>query len=237
MNRVIVMAFEMDYDAIMSYETAIGAAGAGDGYSRMSVTTASLAEFIRKLGYNAIPCGNMTGLSVPMAIDAGLGEFGRNGILITPKYGPRVRLAKVITDMPMETDHPISFGVKEFCDVCGKCADACPGDAISKEKQTWEQKSISNNPGVKRWPLDAVKCLATWQSLGGSDCGTCIRSCPFNKVDSWLHEITRIMIGAKSGNIDALMDKMDTGAGFGKQQDPEDFWKKDRFIHTNTYDS
>ena len=74
------------------------------GYSRMATTASALSAFIQELGYNAIPCGNMTGLCVPMAIDAGLRELGRQGVVITPKYGPRVRLAKVITDLPLSVD-------------------------------------------------------------------------------------------------------------------------------------
>ena len=52
--------------------------------------------------------------SIPIAIDAGLGELGRNGLLVTPKYGPRVRLAKILTNMPLVPDSPIRFGVTEF---------------------------------------------------------------------------------------------------------------------------
>jgi len=230
MKWVIVMAFEMDEDAIDAYPTPLGESGALNGYTRMAVTASTLAEFIRYLGYNAIPCGNMTGLSIPMAIDAGLGELGRQGILITPKYGPRVRLAKVITDLPMAIDQPISFGVKEFCDVCGKCAIDCPSQAISYGAQSDEIVTISTNPGVMKWPLDNEKCFAGWQMAGG-DCGNCIRVCPFNKPSNWLHEATRILIGAKAGPIDSLLVKLDTAAGYGGKNNPNDFWKKEKYLH------
>lgn len=235
MNRVVVMAFEMDYDTVMQYPNINGGAAAMHGYSRMATTSAALSMFIQELGYNAIPCGNMTGLSVPMAIDAGLGELGRQGILITPKYGPRVRLAKVITDLPMAVDRPISFGVKEFCDICMKCAKECPSQAILHGDQTEKSDNISNNPGVKKWPIDPVKCITGW-TMSGNDCGVCIRTCPFNKIDGWLHEITRVLIGAKSGNLDKLMLKMDDASGFGEQTDPKEYWKGERFIHTGTYE-
>lgn len=235
MNRVIVLAFEMDYDSVMQYPNMIGGAAAMHGYSRMVATAASMATFIKELGYNAIPCGNNTGLSVPMAIDAGLGELGRQGILITPKYGPRVRLAKVITDLPLAIDQPISFGVKEFCDICMKCAKDCPGKAILDGEQVLKSDNISNNPGVKKWPIDPVKCEVGW-TMSGSDCGVCIRTCPFNKIDGWLHEVTRVLIGAKSGSIDKLMLKLDDASGYGKQHDPKTYWKGDRFMHTHSYE-
>ncbi len=235
MNRVVVMAFEMDYDTVMQYPDIAGEAASMNGYSRMAFTSASLATFIRELGYNAIPCGNQTGLSVPMAIDAGLGELGRQGILITPKYGPRVRLAKVITDLQMAIDLPISFGVKEFCDVCMKCAKDCPSQAILHGGQIDKSNNISNNPGVMKWPIDPSKCITGW-TMSGSDCGVCIRTCPFNKIDGWLHEATRILIGAKSGNLDKIMLKMDDASGYGEKADSKDYWDKDRFIHTSTYE-
>lgn len=231
MHWVIVMAFEMDPDAVKCYPTQIGAAGASNGYSRMTFAASCLAQFVRGLGYNAIPCGNMTGLSIPEAVDAGLGELGRNGLLITPKYGPRVRLAKVIVDLPLIVDQPISFGVSEFCDVCGKCAEECPSKAIDKGSRTWEGTTISNNPGVLKWYIDPEKCFGEWASLGFSDCGTCIRVCPFNKPEGWLHEATRILIGADTGSVDKLLLHLDSASGYGKEHDPDKFWDEDHFIH------
>jgi epoxyqueuosine reductase QueG len=88
----------------------------------MGFIAPSMARFIQELGYHAMPSGNDTALSIPMAVDAGLGELGRNGILITPKYGPRVRLCKVFTDLPLVHDKPVDLGVQAFCEICKKCA-------------------------------------------------------------------------------------------------------------------
>jgi reductive dehalogenase len=225
MRHVIVMAFEMDADAISTYPSGPGAAATGNGYSRMTFTAACLAEFIRGLGYQAIPCGNCTGLSIPMAIDAGLGELGRLGLLITPKYGPRVRLAKVITNMPLVPDHPISFGVTEFCEACGKCVDHCPGSAIVGGERTYEPIDISNNPGIFRWPVHHPKCHLVWAQTG-MDCANCVRVCPFNKPDGWLHDATRLLIGANNHTIDKVMLKLDDASSFGEQADPRRFWKQ-----------
>jgi len=113
----VVMAVEMDYDKIATSDMGASAA-TGLGYSKMAFVSSLLAQFIRNLGYRALPCGNDTALSVPLAIDAGLGELGRNGLLITPEFGPRVRLCKVLTDIPMEPDKPIDFGLQEYCEKC-----------------------------------------------------------------------------------------------------------------------
>ena len=73
----------MDHDKINS--TILEASTAtGLVYSKMPFVTSTLAQMIRNLGYNALPCGNDTALSIPLAIDAGLGQLGKNGLLITP---------------------------------------------------------------------------------------------------------------------------------------------------------
>lgn len=233
---VIALAFEMDQDGIDTYIGGPASAACGEGYSRMAYTSAILSEFIRGLGYKAIPAGNSTGQSIAFAIDAGLGELGRNGLLVTPKYGPRVRLAKVFTDMPLVPDKPITFGVEEFCNICGKCATNCPGSAIPTGEKTftptYDAVQISSNPGVKKWYVNTPACHQVWAEYG-MDCGTCMRVCPFNKPEGWLHEATRVLIGAKSGSIDNLLVNLDDASGFGEQKDSKEFWEKKKvFIHT-----
>ncbi len=230
MNKVIVLAFEEDFDGIEAAPTHLTVAITQDGYSKMAITGGSLAQFIRKLGYNAIPCGNNTNVSVPMAIEAGLGENGRSGMLITPKYGPRVRIAKVITDMPLENDKPIQFGVEEFCKACMKCAELCPSQAISYGDKTMDAANLSSNSDVLKWSSDPEKCWEGWIA-NGSGCGVCIRVCPFNKPESWLHDVTRIMIGAESGSIDKLLVNLDDAGGYGKKEPNMIFWDSDKFIH------
>lgn len=232
MKNVVVLIFEMDHDAEATAQSAIGSAAPGNGYSRMAFTAGSVAEFIRGLGYQAIPSGNNAALGIPQAIDAGLGELGRNGLLITPKYGPRVRIAKVFTDMPLIADSPIRFGVTEFCDICKKCADNCPGKAISVGPRTMEPNNISNNPGVLKWPIDPEKCYFSFFPYGGFlDCGQCIRSCPFNKPEGWLHDATRILIGAQGGSIDQILKNLDDASGYGQKMDAKEFWNSNHFIH------
>jgi len=94
------MAIEMDYGKFPTSDVGMSAA-TGLGYSKMAFVSSLLAQFVRNIGYQALPCGNDTALSIPLAVDAGLGELGRNGLLITPQFGPRVRLCKVFTDLPL----------------------------------------------------------------------------------------------------------------------------------------
>lgn len=224
MNRVVALAFEEDYDGIANSPGRLASAAVGNGYSRMAFTAFALAEFIRALGYRAIPAGNGVALSIPIAIDAGLGQLGRLGLLVTPKYGPRIRLAKVITDMPLVADSPINFGVTEFCEVCKLCAEYCPSDAVSDGQRTWEGKSSANNPGVLKWYAYGEKCY----DFNGFSCSNCKRVCPFNKPNnSWLHKMIRQIIKGRVGNLNKLMVNLDQASGYGEQLQDTEFWKMD----------
>jgi len=179
-ENVIVMAIEMDSEGIATSPNVPAAAATGVGYSRMAFVLACMGEFIRNLGYEAIQCGNDTALSIPLAIDAGLGELGRNGLLITPQYGPRVRLCKIFTDLPLEPDRPIEFGVKEFCKKCKLCAKHCEAGTISMDDEpSFKVACRSNNPGVLKWYVNVELCYLFWHE-NGIDCSTCIKVCPYN---------------------------------------------------------
>ena len=185
-NKVIVMAIEMDQVAISTAPAQPASAASAVGYSKMAFLIACLGEYIRNLGYRAIQCGNDTALSIPLAIDAGLGALGRNGLLLTPEYGSRVRICKVFTDMPLISDD-LNLGfikkVENFCKTCSKCADACENDAITKEiEPRFEPATISNNSSVKKYYVDAEKCFEFWIENSG-DCGNCIAACPFSKIE------------------------------------------------------
>ncbi len=222
LTNAIVMAVEMDYGSIMHSPSCIASGAVGLGYSKMAFTSGLLAEYIRGLGYQAIACGNDTACSVPLAIDAGLGEIARNGILITPEFGPRVRLAKVLTDLPLILDRPIEFGVWDFCRICEKCAKHCPSQAIVYGEPSDKINNISNREGVLTWHIDAEKCLSFW-ATNGNDCGNCIRTCPFNKPDGRLHDFVRWGIRTTPG-LNRLFLWGDDIMGYGKERKADSFW-------------
>jgi len=73
-------------------------------------------------------------LSIPLktsAVKCGLGCQGKNTLLITPKYGPRVRLISVLTTVELDVDEPFK---EDFCRNCQKCVDACPTKALEPYK-------------------------------------------------------------------------------------------------------
>jgi len=182
MKWVVAMAIPMDLEFLSRAPTALGDAATGLGYSHSLFVVASLAEFIRGLGYEAIPSVNDTAQSVPFAIDAGLGELSRLNKLVTPEFGAGIRLCKVFTDLPMACDKPIDFGLSEHCRTCRVCANACPAHALSfDEEPSFNVRGPWNNPGHKAWFEDSYRCFQYWQKVDNG-CGICVASCPYTKA-------------------------------------------------------
>ncbi len=122
----------------------------------------------------------------PLAVLAGLGELGRNNLLVADRYGSRVRIGAVSTDAPLGRDRPRSLGVVPFCQQCKKCADSCPANALSFAAPVELR-------GVRKWPTAVERCYAYWRAIG-TDCGICMAVCPFSHPDSWLHNAVRAAV-------------------------------------------
>ena len=216
-ENVIVMIHEMDYQILrrtphVEPETDLQ-------YSKMGWCASSLATFIRELGYKAIPSGNELGMSIPMAVDAGLGELGRLGQLITREFGPRVRISKVFTDLELIPDSPIDIGVQEFCEKCKLCGKHCPSRALMSEDRTDKAWDESNSPGILKWPIKAMRCLDWWVK-NGTHCSICIRVCPWNKPHSLLHKSFKLLAERNIGT--SMLVYMDQLMGYGKQVKKKD---------------
>ena len=104
-----------------------------------------------------------------------------NVLLVTPELGSKVRICKVFTDIPLKVDKPIDFSLQKYYEKCKLCIDACEVSAISCEAEpSYEIKSVSNNPGVRRWAVDVEKCYM-YQLENSSWYSNCIAACPFAK--------------------------------------------------------
>ena len=171
LSHVIVLGHEMDKDLVRTYPSALGGAATGREYSHEAAIVMQLAAYIRNLGYQAVASMNDTGLVIPMAVQAGLGEYARNQLVITQKFGPRLRFSKIFTDMPLDIDQPKRPGVAKFCDICTKCADACPVKALPFGSPEFGG-GTSSIQGVKKWTSDSEKCFSFWAKLS-SDCAIC----------------------------------------------------------------
>ncbi|MCL2528879.1 MAG: reductive dehalogenase [Coriobacteriia bacterium] len=235
-THVLIFAVEMDYEVLATSPSALENAMVGKGYSDMAEVAYKIAVLLRELGYNAASSGNGDGLSVPYAAAAGLGEMGRNSNIVTQRYGPRIRLAKVYTDLNMTPDKPVSFGVKEFCSLCKKCAETCPGQAISyidkPRMLTPEECGISENPWHETWGLYSERCLSGKAYIAG--CTNCVAVCSWNKLKMWNHDVailaTKIPLLKDAARkfdewfgYNGPVDNAERTSGFTTQR-AEDFW-------------
>ena len=175
-------------------------ASSTDAYSRLKLITTQLTDFIRGLGYDAMYRETRGGSEpelnmVPIALDAGVGEFCRTGRVLSPEYGNNMRLKAVTTDLPLVADEPIAFGTHDFCMACESCAKYCPAGAIPKGAPSEDiPNPVHNNPGFNKWWINAEKCIIFWganKKKWPSCGGRCIAVCPWNKPMNRFHNTIR----------------------------------------------
>lgn len=186
-THALALTVEMDKEMVDRAPGAPAAMESAHQYLRCGVMAVQMADLIRRLGYRARAHvdGNYRVICPLVARDAGLGELGRMGILMTPRLGPRVRIAVVTTDLPLEVDglrpDPTTL---DFCLNCRKCAVACPSQAIP----LGPPKKDGN--GVLRWAIDSEACFSLWAKLG-TDCARCMAVCPYSHDDNRMHAVVR----------------------------------------------
>ena len=152
-----------------------------------------LAEMVRQMGYQAWGHNNSLARSVPLAIMAGLGEYGRFGNLITLNWGSNVRICSITTNLPLIPDKPIDIGVRDFCGMCTRCFDYCPTQAIPQSEMDFM--------GVHKYTENFWKCRrSTVVGMKGltdaSTCTICRDVCPFVKDTAYLgNKIGRVIVG------------------------------------------
>lgn len=144
-------------------------------YREVGQVAMEVAEHIRLLGYPAlagtnIAPGTTVVLHIPIAIQAGLGQLGEHGSMITKDYGSNVRLATILTDLPLVPDEPADIGVDDFCLNCKICTTNCPPHAIFNTKQIVR--------GEEKWYVDFDKCVPYFTA--NETCGICIEVCPWS---------------------------------------------------------
>jgi len=220
----IALTVEMSHEMINSAPRMPAVMESARQYAESAKIAVILAAAIRSLGYPARAHidGNYRVIAPLVARDAGLGEIGRMGLLMTPRLGPRVRLAVVTTDMPLAADAPAwNPAVIDFCSVCNKCAAVCPAQAIPFGERTVQED------GTLRWKLNAERCYTYWTRVG-TDCGRCMAVCPYAHADTLLHNLIRLGV-QRSGlfrRAAVLMDDL----FYGKKPMPHapPGWVRDR---------
>ncbi len=227
---VIAYTMQMSQESMRRSPTITGSQTTTLAYRRLEEVQRSTQDFLNGLGYQGLgeASTNALGIAPAFGVLAGLGEMSRLNRMISPEYGPMMRVSKILTDLPVATDKPIDAGIMEFCKHCKKCAEACPSEALSfDDEPTWEVRGGWNNPGHKAYFEDATKCMTYWREVAGSNCGICFSVCPFAKKDkAWIHEWVK-MGTAVVPIADSFFRSMDDAFGYGVKANSEDWWSLD----------
>ncbi|MFI5266873.1 MAG: 4Fe-4S dicluster domain-containing protein [Chloroflexota bacterium] len=179
---LIVMPVAWNYEMSQAHRHHIGDASYHLSTQQIHSVIGSMIGYIQELGYNVI-----RGAANPQAVAlaSGVGELGRNGMIITKKYGARIHLQDTLmTDLPLVPGKPIDIGVEDFCNVCRKCAVTCPTNSIS-----FEGKQVFN--GVEKYKIKWLTCykLRPYVHDHWGSCLTCVAVCPYTKPTSWWRDL------------------------------------------------
>jgi reductive dehalogenase len=175
---IVVVTTAWDYEKLQAHRHHIGDASYHISQMKGVLILKAIEGYIREMGYTAL-----RGVSNPQGagLAAGVGELGRNGLIISEKFGPRIHMPDpIMTDLPLVPDDPIDIGVEDFCKICRKCAITCPTNSIS-----FEDKVVHN--GIQKYKIKWETCyrLRPFVSDFWGSCLTCVTICPFTKPNVW----------------------------------------------------
>lgn len=170
-DNAMMLTMEMKRDLIAQNPSLESSKEIFRTYEALGVAVNKIADFLRQRGYNCHPSPAIGGdiNTVPTAQDANLGYVGKNGILITPEFGPCVRLAAVFIDvdnLPVATENDHKW-ISDFCKTCNKCVRSCPAGAIYEEPKVL--------PDGTHVYIDLHKCAPPFSE----GCSKCISTCVF----------------------------------------------------------
>lgn len=114
-----------------------------------------------------------------LAYLAGLGNFGKNTLLLNEKYGSYLFIGYIITDLSLPADRPSGAPLHEKCKNCGACIKNCPGKALSDHGELDVNCCVSYITQIKETTDAQKEILVSQNSVYG--CDICQEVCPQNK--------------------------------------------------------
>ena len=145
-------------------------------YYELNIAVNKIKEFLNKRGYRAEAGPALGGeVNYPLlAQRAGLGVIGKHGLLITPEFGPSLRIAAVYTDIDNLPLNDINehLWIKDFCKTCNRCVKKCPAQAIYKDTKVFDND-------LNQY-IDYKKCAVPFSQNQG--CTICVKECVFFKA-------------------------------------------------------
>jgi epoxyqueuosine reductase len=183
-DRVIVCILEQNWAMTQRIPSARSEQTALSTYAEVLGLAARLADFLHEKGYRAQP-HDLQGHAVVIhyGVEAGLGQLGLNGQLLTRAAGSRCRITLVGTNAPLVLDHPVDYGVHAICDACQACVERCPSGAIPATRRM--------HRGVRKAKINTARCLPVVAQATG--CAVCMKVCPVQRygLDAVLEEHDR----------------------------------------------
>ena len=176
-TNAIVMTMEMDKRRIDTAPSQDGLEAVLEIYRDLGRIANKGADYLRERGYSAHAGHPLMGLALypPLAQQAGLGWRGLHGLLITPRFGPRVRLAAVFTsieNLPLGQEKAGEHRwIEQYCSLCRRCANECPAQAILDQPLEQDNGLVTC--------VETEKCFPYFSDNYG--CSVCIRVCPFQE--------------------------------------------------------
>jgi epoxyqueuosine reductase QueG len=150
-------------------------------YERLVAGTARLALALVAGGYRAHPLTYEDSLALldlkAAAVRAGLGVWGLNRLVLTRRFGPRVRLGAIFTDLDLPADHPL---LDYYCVSCSLCIAACPTGALGPTGLDRAQciAEFAPDAAMVRLQQEMIENLTPHARL---QCAECITACPIGK--------------------------------------------------------
>ncbi len=188
-SRAVSVALRLD-DAVMDSLDDLPTPAYAEHYRTVNAyldrLTMRIVAWISDRGYQAkaVPASkiedteNLLGAVSHKAIArmAGIGWQGKSLLIVSPEYGPRIRLATVLTDMPLSPDGPM----EQRCGSCTECTDACPAAAIrnvlSKGRYERREEALYFSRCAER-----TRANSQLPGIGARICGVCVKVCPHGK--------------------------------------------------------
>jgi ferredoxin len=179
-DRVVVGFVEQSWEAVQRAPSPLSERSTFEAQTKAHALMTDLAVWLHARGYAAAAePGDAHGIIIHYAVEAGLGQLGLNGQLLTPQAGSRCRPAMLTTDAPLEFDAPRDYGVTRICDACQVCVQRCPTGAIPARR--WM------NRGVEKAKINVSRCLPVMGHAFG--CAICMKVCPVQRYG--LETVTR----------------------------------------------
>lgn len=192
-RSIISIGYRLNYTSIQNLPVSRSAYMTDYNYANRHLDQAShkIARFLEERGHDAVGFDSGAGFHHEAgksprrfagdfshkhaAVASGVGKFGLNTLVLSPEWGPRIRLAAIITDAELKPDRPLDENPC-LMQECEKCVDICPVHALDGWREQYDPE--------RGWVMDKKRCYDyIFTTLKGRRCGLCIKACPIGLND------------------------------------------------------